>query len=259
MTQPEAYLDDSKKLKTDDKFRFACTKDKPCFTACCYDVSLMLMPYDIYRLKKYFNMDSEAFLKRFTSLHIGPGTGIPIVMLKMEEPSLKCPFLDAETGCQVYSDRPAVCRTYPLVRLNIKSGETGEIDDFYYVLKEPNCTGFKDSKEQSIAKWIEQEGLAQYNEMNDLFAEVVHAKNSKPEMKLNADQIEQFYLGCYNLDGFRRFFIESPNLDRYMESEETLQKLAHDDMELLKYGIRWVKRKLFEGGCFACAGSCGSK
>ncbi|OCC15255.1 hypothetical protein DBT_1378 [Dissulfuribacter thermophilus] len=249
----ETVLDTSKELRSKDEFCFSCVPDKDCFTQCCYDLTLMLMPYDIYRLKKALGMSSKEFLERYTSVHVGPGTGIPVVTVKMEGPYLKCPFLEEGKGCTVYNDRPGACRAYPLARIAQRSHETGEIDEYYYVVRESDCRGFKDCKSWTVEEWVQHEGLSEYNEFNDLFSELIHAKNKSGVGQLNADQIEMFYMGCYDIDSFREFFLEGPNLDRYMEDEATIQKLQEDELELLKYGIRWVKKKLFEGGsCIAC-------
>ncbi len=250
----ETVLDTSKELRRGDRFSFSCVPQKECFTQCCYDLTLILMPYDIYRLKKALNMDSKSFLEQYTSVHVGPGTGVPVVTVKMEGAYLKCPFLEEGKGCKVYEDRPGACRTYPLARIAERNGETGEIDEYFYVVRESDCKGFKDGHEWTVQEWIDHEGLSDYIEMNDLFSELIHAKNRAGVGQLTADQIEIFYMGCYDLDSFRRYFLEGPNLDRYMEDPETIKRLEADDLELFKYGMTWVKRKLFEGGgsCFAC-------
>lgn len=255
---PEAYIDDSRQLKDEDKFCFSCTADKPCFTNCCHDLNLVLMPYDIVRLKRRLGMSTTEFLKKYTSVHVGFGSGLPVVMLKMEGAYLKCPFLDEDKGCSVYEDRPGACRSYPLARLAQRSKDKEGVEEFYYIVREPDCKGFHDGKEWSVRDWKEHEGLEKYNEMNDLFGEILQAKTESGVSSLHADQIEIFYMGCYDIDAFRTFFLESPNLERYMESDETLRKIAEDEDELLRYAIGWVKRKLFSPGCLACGGSCSS-
>ncbi len=103
-------------LSMDDEFQFACSPEVPCFNQCCRDINQYLTPYDIFRLKNRLKKKSGDFLKKFTVEHIGPQTGLPIVSLKaLPQEDLRCPFV-AEEGCQVYEDRPASCRTYPLAR-----------------------------------------------------------------------------------------------------------------------------------------------
>jgi len=173
-------------------------------------------------------------------------------VLKMEGPYLKCPFLVEGEGCSVYEDRPGACRTYHLARMAMRSKDKDGVEEFYYLVREPDCQGFQGGKEWSVGEWKEHEGMLKYNEMNDLFGELLQAKTEAGIGSLHADQIEIFYMGCYNLDEFRRFFLEGPNLDRYMEPEEIIEKISQDEEELLKFAIRWVKKKLFQGGCLAC-------
>ena len=249
----ETVLDTSRELKRGDKFCFSCVPQKECFTQCCYDLTLMLMPYDIYRLKKALNMTSRAFLDTYTSVHVGPGTGVPVVTMRMEGAYLKCPFLKEGQGCTVYDARPGACRSYPLARIAHRRGETGQVEEYFYIVRESDCRGFRDCRNWTVDEWIAHEGLEDYNEFNDLFSELIHAKTMAGVGQLDADQIEIFYMGCYDLDSFRDYFLKGPNLDRYMEDEDVIRRIEEDELELLRYGLEWVRKKLFQGGvCFAC-------
>jgi hypothetical protein len=55
---------------TNDRFRFACHKDLPCFTACCANLDLVLTPYDVIRLRTRLGLPSEDFLKKYTNTSI---------------------------------------------------------------------------------------------------------------------------------------------------------------------------------------------
>jgi len=124
------------------------------------------------------------------------------------------------------------------------------------------CTELKelvDQIDRGIREWKDNEGLVDYNEMNDIFGELLQAKTESGIETLNADQIDIFYMGCYDVDSFRQNFLEGPNLDRYMEDPKVIDLISKDEKELLKYGMRWVKKKLFEGGCLACAGACSTQ
>lgn len=249
-SSPDMYIDTSKELHETDVFNFACTPEKSCFTHCCYDLSLILTPYDIYRLKKRMEMDSDTFLKKYTAVHVGSESGIPVVMVNIEKETYKCPFLDENKGCTVYEDRPGACRTYPLARITYKKDDM-TIGDYYYIVKESDCTGHKDPKPWTVGDWINHEGLREYNHFNDFFAEVLEARKKSGIIHLHADQINDFYMACYNIDDFRRFFLEGPNLDRMMEDQTVIDTISNDDMELIKYAFNWAKRKIF-GGCPSC-------
>ncbi len=253
---PEAFIDDSKPLQDDDTFCFSCTPERKCFTNCCYDLNLVLMPYDIMRLKNRLGMTSGDFLKKYTGVHVGQETGVPVILLKMEDPYLKCPFLEENKGCTVYEDRPGACRTYPLARMARRSQSMEGVEEFYYIVREPDCQGFRDGRQWTVKEWKANEKIEKFNEMNDVFGELLQAKQVANIPHLSADQIDIFYMGCYDIDGFRDFFLNGPNLERYMESDEVITRISEDEEELLKYGIRWVKKKLFEGGCLGCGASC---
>ncbi len=255
----EAYLDDSQMLTDESTFCFSCTPEKKCFTRCCYDINLVLMPYDIMQLKNRLGMDSSDFLKKYTSVHVGFGSGLPVVTLKMEGPYLKCPFLEEGKGCTVYDARPGACRTYPLARMAKRSKEKEGVEEFYYIVREPDCKGFRDCREWTVKEWKKNEGMEEYNEMNDIFGELLQAKTESNIEHLTADQIEIFYMGCYDIDSFRRSFLEGPTLERYMEDPAIIELISQDEKELLKYAMRWVKKKLFEGGCLACGSACSTK
>jgi Fe-S-cluster containining protein len=211
------------------------------------------MPYDILRLKNHLGMKSGDFLKRYTSIYVGQNSGLPVVLVKMEDPYLKCPFLEEGKGCTVYKDRPGACRTYPLARMACRSQGSEGVEEFYYIVREPDCEGFQDGKEWTVRSWRENEGIEQYNEMNDIFGEILQAKTVAGIAYLNAGQIDIFHMGCYDIDGFRQYFLEGPNLDRYKESEEVIEAISNDEEALLKYGMRWVNKKLFQAGCPNCS------
>ncbi|MCK4426551.1 MAG: YkgJ family cysteine cluster protein, partial [Deltaproteobacteria bacterium] len=163
------------------------------------------------------------------------------------------PFLEEGKGCTVYKDRPGACRTYPLARMACRSRDREGVEEFYYIVREPDCEGFQDGKEWTVRSWKENEGIEQYNEMNDIFGEILQAKTVAGIAYLNADQIDIFHMGCYDIDSFRQYFLEGPNLDRYMESEEVIEVISSDEEALLKHGMRWVNKKLFQRGCLSCS------
>jgi len=66
-----------------DPMPFECCSENPCFNECCRDLNQALTPYDILRLKRNLGISSQVFLKRYTSFHFGPGSGLPIVELSL--------------------------------------------------------------------------------------------------------------------------------------------------------------------------------
>jgi Fe-S-cluster containining protein len=226
-------------LGPNDIFKFSCSKTVPCFNECCKDLNQFLTPYDILRLKKNLGISSGEFLQRYTVQHTGPETGLPVVTLKTNHASeFKCPFV-TPSGCSVYEDRPSSCRTYPLARLASRSRETGKITEQYVLLKEPHCLGFQEGGLRSVRSWVTDQGLAIYNEMNDLLMEIISLKNQLHPAPLDIKSRHIFHMACYDLDAFRN------QLDTLDAASETLEAARHDDTALLKLGLAWLKKMLF--------------
>jgi hypothetical protein len=57
--------------------------------------------------------------------------------------------------------------------------------------------------------------------------------------------MEMFFMACYDLDAFRRFVFESSFVKRFALAPELLERLRHDDMELLRFAFRWLRYCLF--------------
>jgi Fe-S-cluster containining protein len=101
------------KQKTDNKirpeetnpFKFECYPGISCFTQCCRDITIVLTPYDVLRLKKGLEINSDEFLERYTLIMSKSNRLIPLVILKMNEPDKKWSFATDE-GCTVYNNDP---------------------------------------------------------------------------------------------------------------------------------------------------------
>jgi len=204
MSQDSPSPEGMTELGPDDSFRFACDPGVSCFNACCRDLNQFLTPYDTLRLARHMGMDSGDFLSRYTGVHTGPQTGLPVVTLKPGDKVFStCPFV-SEEGCRVYADRPASCRIYPLIRVLTRSRETGEAHARYMLLKEPHCHGFSHGVPQTVRQWMADQGLYPYNEINDALMTLIAIKNQQLEGPLPNSLAEFFYSACYDLDGFRR-------------------------------------------------------
>ncbi len=235
-------------LGLDDSFMFSCSKQAPCFNECCRDLNQFLTPYDILCLKNSLGVSSGQFLEAYTLQHTGPETGLPVVTLKPDSSSNEatCPFV-TEEGCSVYSNRPGSCRTYPLARLASRSRETGEITEHYALLKEPHCLGFEKGDTRTVRKWIQDQGIAIYNEMNDLFMEIISFKNRLMPGPMDMKSGRIFHLACYDLDNFKTHLFEKGLLSGLDLGQVETEKLRNDDTQLMKFGIKWVQENVFSG------------
>ena len=233
-------------IMPEEQFRFACSPGVACFNACCRDLNQSLFPYDILRLKKRLKLPSHEFLERYTTRHIGPGSGLPIVTLKPNDAGrLTCPFV-SEKGCRVYSDRPASCRTYPLVRAISRCRESGRITERFMLLKEPHCLGHNESQKQTVRQWIEGQKIETYNSINDKMMQIIHLKNQVLPGPLDLKSRHLVHLALYDLDNFRNQFFNNGPLDKVDVDPQKLAAAETDDTALLEVGMQWVKQALFK-------------
>lgn len=236
-------------LRPDDRFRFSCSKSVPCYNECCRDLNQFLTPYDILRIKNGLGLSSGEFLQRYTTRHVGPETGLPIVTLKASPArALACPFVTT-AGCSVYEDRPGSCRGYPLMRVASRQRESGRIDEQYLLLREGHCRGFDQTQTQTVSNWVEEQGLSIYNRMNDLLMEIIGLKSRLIPGPLDVAAGHLFYMACYDLDGFRSYLFEKGGMPAVREMDaETVKEIETGDEALLTFGLQWVKRQLFDAG-----------
>jgi uncharacterized protein len=230
---------------SDQKFRFACHKDLPCFTKCCANLNMVLTPYDVLRLKNRLNVSSEAFLETYTTSYIDQAYGVPVVRLKMNaDETRRCPFVSPE-GCAVYEDRPGACRLYPLGRAASKISEECRAREYYFVVKESHCLGFNEKRKWTVQEWIINQGVDEDNEINDLFMNITAGRQSKIIKALSDQQLQMFYMACYNLDEFRRFVFETTFLDKFDIAQDVLKHIKTDNMKLMAFAVKWLKFSLF--------------
>ena len=229
----------------DDRFRFLCHKDIECFTRCCRKLNLLLTPYDIVRLKNRLCISSDMFLEKYTTTKFGEGNRFPMVYLKMrDENDKRCPFVTPD-GCTIYKDRPGACRIYPLGRATAKSdGKTGAIERFF-IVSENHCLGFHEDKEWTLDEWMENEGVVEYNAMNDQWMEIITFPRGLEQDIDLIRKVQMFYMASYNIDKFREFLFESKFFALFEVDSFIKDRLASDDKELMTFAFGWLKFSLF--------------
>jgi len=228
-----------------DAMPFKCCSENPCFNECCRDLCQALTPYDILRLKRNLGISSHQFLRKYTSLHYGPGSGLPVVEFKPNPATgHECPFVTLK-GCSVYADRPASCRLYPLARAIAKDRSTGEVNEYFAIIEEPHCKGFGQKTDLTVREWMEGQAVDLHNLHNDKLMELISLKNKILPGKLEGAQSDQFYMALYDLDEFRSQIFEKNILKQVTLSASFLETLKTDDEALMDFGIAWVKNMLF--------------
>lgn len=234
-------------ILSEDVINFNCKSTNTCFNECCRDLSQALTPYDVLRMKNNLKISSQDFLKKYTSLHYGPESGLPIIEFKPNPATgHECPFV-TPNGCSVYEDRPASCRMYPLARAIARSRETGEITEYFALIEEPHCKGFgKEIKNtgMTVHQWLEGQNVKKHNLENDKLMELISLKNRILPGKLDGAQADKFYMALYDLDEFRSQIMNKGLLDEF-EIPEKLLDFLNNDETLLDFGLEWVKNQLF--------------
>jgi len=227
---------DTVRMDAEHVFQFNCGPDVPCFTECCRDITIVLTPYDVLRLKNATHTPSNEFLDTYTIIIQREKRLIPMVVLKMNEHDKRCPFV-TERGCSVYADRPWPCRMYPL---NMEDDGT-----FNLITDASRCKGLNEKTAHRISNWLIEQGVPMYDEMNHLFSEIT-APLQAEELDIDNPKIFQMtFMALYNLDTFRKFIFESTFFDRFELENILIEKLKRSDVELLKFSFDWIKFGLF--------------
>jgi hypothetical protein len=230
---------------TGKRFRFRCHKEIPCFTKCCADLNLTLTPYDIIRIKNRLKLSSDVFLDRYTDTRIDSHPRFPMVVLKMNhDEDRNCPFVTRD-GCIIYEDRPGACRIYPLGRATSRVDSKKDTREKFFIVDEEHCLGFQEDTQWTIKEWVANEKVDEYNAMNDRWSEIITSPKSMGNKNDLQRKIQMFYMASYNSDKLRRFIFESRFFDIFQLEPRLRERLASDDVELMKFAFDWLKFSLF--------------
>jgi Fe-S-cluster containining protein len=234
-----------------NRFKFKCHPGVSCFTKCCRGINIILTPYDVILLKNRLGLSSEEFLAIYTEPHIMEKTDLPVVTLKLlDDEQQSCPFV-RDDGCIVYQDRPTTCRYYPLGVASLTHKEGADDEGFYFFVDEAHCRGFEEDKQWTVAEWRKDQGVDRHDDINAEWTDLVVRKRSFPvNIKLTEQSKQMFFLASYNIDKFREFVFSSSFLERYDIDAATQEKIKADEIELLNFGMRWLKFILYKIGDF---------
>lgn len=230
---------------TGNGFSFRCHKEIACFNRCCADLNLILTPYDIIRIKNRLGLSSVTFLDKYTEARLDDRNRFPMVYLKMaNEEGKKCPFVTAD-GCTIYEDRPGACRLYPLARAATKSDGHKDTLEHFFIVGEEHCLGFTEECHWTIEGWMENQGVDEYNPMNDIWLEIITFPKGFGDEGDPSQKIKMFSMASYNLDRFREFLFKSSFFDRFNVECDLMERMSSDDVVLMRFAFDWLKFSLF--------------
>ncbi len=236
--------ENTRRLACNETFSFSCHPGISCFTECCRELELALSPYDVLRLARELELSTGDFLDQYAIVEHPEGEAFPRVYLGMvDDGRASCPFV-SEKGCRVYQGRPGACRTYPVGRAAIL-GCNNRVQEFFVLVSEPHCLGFSEPVERTVSQWTDDQGVGEYNAVNDELLSLLHHPKIKQGMTLDAQQRDRFLLALYNLDDFKRMMAESEANGAAVD-REGLRDLPDDAVSWFRMGIRLLRQEFFD-------------
>ncbi len=237
MTQGEknpAEAESRPRLRLEDSFNFVCHRDLACYTSCCRDVTIMLTPYDVLRMKRALGISSSEFLERYTQLVQVPGKVLPLVQLKMdEENERRCYFVRPPYGCVIYPHRPWACRMFPLD----EHAEGG----FVVVVGPERCHGLREGKPWKVKDWLMDQGATQSKEMDGSYESLV-AHFRMQQLDVTNPKVQQMVMmALYDLDRFKEFVFGTSFFEKFKFEPDEIEAIRTDEIALLDLGYRWVR------------------
>lgn len=201
-----AEISDGRLYGVNDMVKADCHGCQGC-SKCCQGMgnSIILDPYDVYRLTTGLHKSMEELLAEAVELNVVDGVILP--NLKMVGTEESCSFLNHEGRCSIHAYRPGICRLFPL-------GRYYENGSFQYFLQTGECAGKKPTKIK-VSKWIDTPDLARNREftirwhylMNEVEELVASNEDDTFRKNLNLFVLNTFYLSPYeeNRDFYEQF------------------------------------------------------
>ncbi len=126
--------------------------------------------------------------------------------------------------------------------------KTGE--DFFIKIKEDHCLGHNEDKEWTIEEWRADQESDLYDEMNKDWMEVVLKTKTLGMVELGQKSLDLFFMFSSNLDMVRDFIFNSNFLNAYEIEPECHARIKEDELELLKFSLKWLLFTMYGEGDF---------
>lgn len=209
-------ISDGKLYSANDLVKADCQDCEGC-SACCRGMgeSILLDPFDVYRLTKELGKSFEGLLADNLELHVADGVILP--NLKMAGERDCCTFLNEEGRCGIHPFRPGICRLFPLGRFYEDGG-------FRYFLQTKECRKENRSKIK-VKKWIDLPDFKRYEEFvlkwHDFARQLQERLTVQPDMEA-AKRINLYVLETFFFQGWDG---ESDFYGQFWQRLEEAQKL----------------------------------
>lgn len=192
-------ISDGKLYGSNDLVKADCHDCEGCFDCCCgMGESIILDPYDVFRLTAALQKSFEQLLAEHLELHVVDGVILP--NLKMAGERECCTFLNEAGRCSIHPYRPGICRLFPL-------GRYYENGSFRYFLQTGEC-GKQNRSKIKVKKWIDTPDLKQNEQFvlawHDFVLELQDRLTSEPDMeaakRMNLYVLENFYFKGWKVE-----------------------------------------------------------
>lgn len=200
-------ISDGKRYTANDMAKIGCNGCMGC-SECCRGMSdsIVLDPYDVYRLTAFLNQSFESLIGNGIALQVVDGLVLPVI--DMNNDRQQCVFLNEQGRCSVHSVRPGICRLFPLGRIYEEEG-------FSYFLQTDQCPA-KNKTKVKIKKWIEEPDVAAYEQMILSWHQFLVAKRQEVQGLTEAEEIKalsmkilsEFYVKGYGKEAFAKQLTE---------------------------------------------------
>lgn len=199
-------VSDGKLYGLNDMVKAGCEDCIGC-SSCCHGMgnSIVLDPYDMYRLTAQRGESFEDLMAGKIELHVVDGLILP--NLSMSGLDEACGFLDENGRCGIHAYRPGICRLFPLGRIY-------ENRSFQYFLQVKECKKENRTKVK-VKKWIDTPQTRQYEEfvtewhyfLKDLGEKMQQAQDADLEKSINIYVLQYFFMMPYeaNRDFYEQF------------------------------------------------------
>ncbi|MBU0499831.1 MAG: YkgJ family cysteine cluster protein [Gammaproteobacteria bacterium] len=233
-------------LEEGARIRFRCHKEISCFNACCRNADITLTPYDVIRLKQRLGLGSAEVLREHSLPFEMDNHGLPGIKMKTSD-SGACLFMREGEGCSVYEDRPTACRYYPIAMLAMKPSDEPTERHAYSLVREAHCKGHEESAEQTVEEYRRAQGVAEYDEINrDFYQLILKKKSTGPAVgRPSETSLQLFFMACYDIDRFKTFALSPSFRASYKLDPSVFEQIEIDDTFALQFSMAFLKQVLF--------------